>query len=360
MSASLQALHSWQSWLERVDSLDWQSLTDLRGWYPVTLSQAREDSEDANEDANESVYLYRMNGTHFTEPFFEDSLRRVARHERAICRVPLTALANAVGKLQCIAPTAFVFHVSRCGSTLMTQMLSALPIFVVISEPPVIDAYFSFRHHQANDQGKWNDALLVQLIAMLAQKRHKDEQHVVLKLDSWHMPWMPLLYTMFPQTRIVLLYREPQQVLASHQRQAGMHMVPGLIDTGRLSVSPVDLNGLAAADLPGYRARVLTAIYASAVAAVKSLRAVDAMNERIKLVNYNTLPDTMLNDLLPWLGVELDAAEKQAMLARTRYHAKNTAVPFKGDPVAGDSVPQQSDDADTQRLAMLYAALEAL
>ena len=35
-----------------------------------------------------------------------------------------------------IDPTGFIFHLARCGSTLVSQMLAALPEHIVLSEAP--------------------------------------------------------------------------------------------------------------------------------------------------------------------------------------------------------------------------------
>jgi hypothetical protein len=39
-----------------------------------------------------------------------------------------------------LPPTGFIFHMSRCGSTLVSQMLASIPDNVVISEAGPIDA----------------------------------------------------------------------------------------------------------------------------------------------------------------------------------------------------------------------------
>src|SRR5262249_22714547 len=68
-----------------------------------------------------------------TEPFFSDSL--------GICRrTPFARLFEHHTPLELssdgAAPSGFIFHMSRCGSTLIAQMLAALPRAVVISEAP--------------------------------------------------------------------------------------------------------------------------------------------------------------------------------------------------------------------------------
>jgi len=49
-------------------------------------------------------------------------------------RTPLAALGDYAASNPGIAPDGFIFHVSRCGSTLVSQMLAALPDSIVLSE----------------------------------------------------------------------------------------------------------------------------------------------------------------------------------------------------------------------------------
>ena len=56
-------------------------------------------------------------------------------------RTPVEVLTRWREERPGLAPTGFVFHLSRCGSTLVSQMLAALPQNVVLSEAgPINDA----------------------------------------------------------------------------------------------------------------------------------------------------------------------------------------------------------------------------
>lgn len=283
-------------------------LPSLRGWFPVTL------------DANPAVLWWRHLGERrFTEPFFVDTLARQASPERRVCRTPLSALRDLPDS---VPPTAFIFHVSRCGSTLLTQMLATLSTCTVMSEPPVLDAFFRLHHHRPEQSG--GIETLRGLVAALGQRRRADEKHLVIKFDCWHMPWMPFVREAFPGTPIVLLQRDPAQVLASHRRQRGPQMVPGLLDTSRLRI---DASGLAPGDLDGYSVRVLDAILCEASMAIPAARPL--------VLDYARLPDALWTDLMPAWGVTISPAESQAMQARSRLHAKHANTPFEGDAVEG-------------------------
>ena len=166
-----------------------------------------------------------------------------------------------------------------------------------------------------------------------------------MKLDSWHTPWIPFLRSVFPDTLLLFLYRDPYEVLASHRRQRGPQMVPGLLDTSLLQIERV---GLDAADIDGYAARVLGAIYRQALQS--------ASRERLVLVNYRQLPQVLWTELLPRMGVYCTAAEERAMEMRARFHSKNTAQVFHRDIESASGKPH----AEVGGATRCYEQLEAL
>lgn len=325
--------------LLRGEVVDWQTLDTLLGWFPVTI--------DASDKSAEPQVWWRWMGSRsLTAAFFQDSLAAQPAAERRVCSTPLSALQGMGDEFEnSVLPTAFVFHVSRCGSTLLTQMLVELPHCLALSEPPVLDAFFRLHHSQPERSG--GEKTFRQLLAALGQRRTGQEQHLVLKFDSWHTPWMPFVRSVFPATPLMFLYRQPDEVLASHRRQRGQHMVPGLLDTSLLLP---DFAGLALADLDAYAQRVLLAVYRAALESAKCSQAT--------LVNYRQLPDAVWTQLLPLWGIKPDAEHEAKLKARAGFHSKHAGLKFDGDPAAA---PSSGWPAQHQNLLSdLYAELENL
>ena len=151
---------------------------------------------------------------------------------------------------------------SRCGSTLVSQMLAALPSNIVVSEASPIDTVVQagrWRPDLSEDrQALW----LNSIIGALGQKRSGNEQRYFVKLDCWHTLALPLFRRAFPAVPWVFLYRDPVEVLVSQLRIPGTQMIPG-------SVGP-DLYGLERSYGPGtaedYYAQVLAKVTEPAVA----------------------------------------------------------------------------------------------
>lgn len=295
------------------------TLDSLRDWFPIAL------------DGAEVGWRYLPG--RFTAPFFADTLTAQERAERRVCRTPHDWLERTG---PAIPPSAFVFHASRCGSTLLSQMLAGLPQCVVLSEPPVIDD-FLIRYGAAPPEIAVPG--LRRLLRALGQQRH-GETHFIIKLDSWHLPHLPLLRAAFPETPFWFLYREPHAILESHRRQRGPQMVPGLVLPAEFGAN------LAPGDLDGWCARVIAHLYEHALAHAGELR----------LLDYRQLPSIVWDALLGELGIDCTPQQLAAMRGRAGFHAKSAGAPFAGDPPASTTTAPHL----LAMLAPLYAQLEAL
>lgn len=323
--------------------VDPSSLTSLHGWFPVAIDDS---------DAAQTQLCWRYLGDQrLTAAFFEDSFAGQPSHERRLCRTPLQGLSNLP---EAVAPSAFIFHVSRCGSTLLTQMLATLPQCIVASEPPVLDTFFRLHQHHPDRSGGAHGLRL--LITALGQQRDPLERHFFVKLDSWHMPWLPWLRRLFPQTPCVLLYRDPAQVLASHRRQRGAHMVPGLVDLSALQLSTCHL---APGDLEGFAEHVLAGILHSACAVVQQDQETATQDNPIILLNYQQLPEVLWTELLTKFQLSCNPDELATLQARARRHAKRPHQTFDGDAPAA-TISGRIPISNQSPVHLAYLTLEQL
>ena len=319
--------------LAKGETVAWHEGMDLRRWYPLFAQRDAQTGEV-------SLCWRDLGRQPFNEPFFVNTLTRQPHEERRVCHTPLAALAT-LG--DCLAPDAFIFHVSRCGSTLLTQLLTTLPQCVVLSEPTVIDSLLLLHHDGM--VGSDSIALLRQAILALGQRRTGEETHFFIKFDCWHIHNLTLLRQAFPDTPCLFLYREPQAVLASHQHQRGPQMIPGMLHPALL---PLSAHQLAPGDHDGYASVVLSSLFMAAQP--------HAAAGQLQLINYNQLPGMVLDDLLPRFSITPTAGQLQAMRERGGVHAKYGTV-FHGDapPHAAGSLP-----AMAEQIQACYQALEAL
>jgi hypothetical protein len=322
--------------LARGETVAWHEGMDLRGWYPLYV-------ERGETLANAAMCWRDLGKTPFNDAFFVNTLARQPHEERRVCRTPLAALAMAATLDDALAPDAFIFHLSRCGSTLLSQLLASLPQCIVMSEPPVVDSLLRL-YHDSGDPAA-SIALLRQAILALGQRRSGEESHFIIKFDCWHIHSLDLLRQAFPGTPCLFVYREPLAVLASHQRQRGPQMVPGMLHPAQL---PLPAHQLAPGDIDGYTGLVLASLFNAALP--------HAAAGQLQLIDYKQLPDILFSDLLARFRIVPTPEQLQAMRARGGVHAKYGTTYHGDPPVAAASCLT----AIAAQLQPGYLALEAL
>ena len=185
-----------------------------------------------------------------SEPFYSQTMANVrqAPFNRFLpVATSIDALERWVASRPGLPVVGVIAHVSRCGSTLVTQSLAGLPSLVVASEPPPFDAIVREGPPDldVSTRIRWIRAMA----GALGQRRGGDETGFVLKLDSWHLASMPLLVEAFRDVPRVIVFRDPTAVLSSHLRTPGLQM------SGTVG-APFDAIPMGGLSQPEYRGRV--------------------------------------------------------------------------------------------------------
>ena len=306
------------------------------GWLPV---------EVAWDGARHTIEWAHFGRRRLVEPFYEGSLRAVQRlpfNRLFRFRTPLAHLETSAPGLTSRKPDGFIFHMSRCGSTLAAQMLASLDGHIVVSEAPPLDAVVQLcRVDEAA-----HEPLLRAMVGALGQVRNPDETRYFVKLDSWHILALPLFRRAFPDTPWTFLYRDPVEVMVSQARQRGVQMVPDFVPPGHYGL-----------DLPGgvpnedYWARVLAVICQAAADG-------HARGGGL-LVNYRQLPDALVSSILPHFGIATTTAERHAMAQAAVRDAKAPSFDFAADSATKQLAATQAVQAACARhLAGVYGRLE--
>ena len=280
-----------------------------------------------------------------TDPFFEQTVDRAMRQPFNLLfshRTPLHELEPA--QTADLNLAGLIFHMSRCGSTVVSQMLAALDRNVVLSEPAALDQVVRLPARLPDMRDRLVP-LMRGMVAALGRRRHA-ERDLVIKLDAWHVLLLPLFRRAFPTVPWVFVYREPLEVLASLARSRPAQMLPGWIPPSLLSPDAVG----AAADVDAYAAQVL-ACYLRA--------ALDGFADGGLLVEYRELPD--IGRIIAHFGLHYGDAELAAMRAAALQDAKSPRVRFRPDGAAkrDEASAEMRLLADTH-LAPLHARLDAL
>ena len=263
-------------------------------------------------------------------------------------QTPLAMLSDWAARLPTIQPSGFIFHMSRCGSTLAAQMLAASPANIVVSEAAPIDGVAQLARHDPAYAGEAGETLLRDMVGVFGQIREPHARRLFIKLDCWHALMLPLFRRAFPDTPWVFLYREPLEVMVSQMRQRGSQMVPQFVPP---SFYGIDLStGVPDED---YCAQVLAAICEAALDGA-------GLGGGL-MVNYHELPQALVTKILPHFGVTPAPGELDLMTAAAQFDAKSPGSEFRPDSAQkrAEAKPAIAEIC-ARRLDHSYRRLEAL
>ena len=223
-----------------------------------------------------------------------------------------------------------LFHVSRCGSTLVSRMFGALPDHLVVSEAPVLDdilrgARADTRVSDA-DRARW----LRHAVAAFVASQAEPSGRVVVKLDAWHLFALPLVRQAFPDVPLVFVHRDPLEVLVSLMGQPSLTIVRDTVTPEEIGIPRETRDALSR---EAHAAAVLGALYREAA----------RHRHQVTPLAYSALPDAVWTSL-PWGPVPV--ADVDRMRVAAGADAKMPGVAF---------VP----DSDRKRAAASPAVREA-
>jgi hypothetical protein len=293
--------------------------TDLEGRVPYKMHVA--------DDGSVYFRWIYVGEKRSTEPFFEQTIATcLSLPQNSDRPMPLTTaevLIEQASRADATTVPVFIYHVSRCGSTLMGQMLVRDPRVIVLSEVPLLDSILRLSPDAKTDQNLPVKELFDAVITLLTRARSGRETHVFAKTDSWHVLFDRQLREWYPEVPFILLYRSPAEVIASHNRLPGMHAVPGLLPAGWFDLEQNDVTAMGRGE---YLAHVLRAYYLRYISMLRT-------DNYVVPISYHDGPAVMLNTASRICGMQFSPEVMQFMLERSAFHSKNSAIPFTGDEV---------------------------
>lgn len=274
------------------------------------------------------------------EPFFDETISAcLSLPENSTMPYTTDGTMMERSKLvDAVSPAAFIFHISRCGSTLLAQLLCIDERFIVLSEVPILDQVlrlpFSGRKNSSDV-----DKLFSALLRLLGQRRNGKEEYLFVKTDSWHLMFFEILRRLFPGISALLLYRSPGDVIRSHQKLRGMHAVPGPLEREIFGFEE-SVNEL----FPDqYLERVLESYF-------KKCLDILATDNYSKALSYHDGALKMLHDTISVCAISMRADVLAQMEDRTMHHSK-----YPGNKFAPETFV---NEASSKTVTELFEQLE--
>jgi hypothetical protein len=319
------------------------ALTDFRGWMPV-------DAVVVN--GRPGLTWMDMSGVSLAEPFFQQTVNKLKaqhpdREERFTEFDTLVQLA-----FDSVSPSGFIFHSSRCGSTLLANACRAIDGSVVLSEPGAIDKLVA-RFITDTDEHRTKETLysifLRTVVSALGQKRTGDERYLFVKFACCSVSQIERIRRIWPNVPWVFLYRDPVETIVSNIQnppawlQDDDHRVLASI-TG---TSPDEVAEMTPEELC---ARSIGSFFTSAYGAYDAHR---VANDRALLLNYTQLNLTEIANVLQFFGVRPAAGEMDNIARQTQKYSK--AASGEHAFVADAEAKQQAATAHVREMAERWA-----
>jgi hypothetical protein len=314
----------------------------LDGWIPIAIAWG---------ESGPTVDWVRLGDIRFEDPFFADTMTRCL--ERPFNRVfrrktKLEWLGKFARARPGLVPSGFIFHMSRCGSTVVSRALASRPDVLVLSEAGPIDAVLRSRLRDPGVTDEQRVDWLRWIVSALGRPQNARQTTYVLKLDAWQTADLALFERAFPGIPWVYIYRDPVEVLISHMRSTS-YIMSAANAPALLGMRVTDAIRIPRAE---YCARVLSRVG-------EALLAHGVVAEQ--LVDYRELPDAVWSRIAPHFGIACTAADIEMMHRSASAHAKRPNFPFEADTEEkrGAAGPEVRDEA-AQWLAHIYARLSTI
>ena len=304
---------------------------DLRGWTPIRVEW---------HDRRPVVDWCHTEGVDFTDPFFGETVQRCLRQPfRLLFRRETTIerVGRHVAEHPGLPPAGFVFHLSRCGSTLVAQMLAAVGDHLVLSEPGPVDSVL--RANQADpDLADAERATWLRWIVGALGQGNGHQSRLFVKFDAWSTLELALVRRAFPDVPWLFLFRDPVEVLVSQSRRYGAHVLPGVLPAATFGLPPAAAANMA---LVEYAARVLARICESALAWEH--------DPLVTFADYADLPGLVFSDLLPAWSLAVSEPDLARMATAATRDAKIPGLEFDRAEAARRPTPSPAIEAAAER-----------
>lgn len=283
-------------------------ISSLKGWLPV-------DAVVVN--GRPGLWWMDMSGVSLTEPFFQQTVER-AKADGSGRRELFTefdVLLQFEKLWDGVQPTGFIFHSSRCGSTLLANACRVMSNSIVLSEANAIDKLIARFITDAAEGGVKESLYSVFLrgvVHALGQRRTGAEKHLFIKFACSSFSQIDRIRRIWPNVPWLFLYRNPTEIIVSNIND----VPPWLIDPDRrvlasiISASP---DAVAEMSLEELCARTVGSLYTTA----NRLANTGGM-----LLNYSQLSVPVITGVLSFFNVHPSVEELEMIAGRSGIYSK--------------------------------------
>ena len=254
-----------------------------------------------------------MSGISLTEPFFQQTVERARKDKRRERFTEFDVLLTLEQQLDSVEPTGFIFHSSRCGSTLVANACRAVSNAIVLSEANAIDKLIARFITDADNPVKESlySVFLRGVVHALAQRRSAGAQHLFIKFACCSFAQLERIKRIWPNVPWLFLYRDPVETIVSNLRD----VPPWLIDKDRRVLSSI-IGDEGEMSLEELCARTIGSLYSTAY---------KLANGNGMLLNYKQLSVPVIASVLSFFKVNLSSEELETITRTSGVYSKEVS-----------------------------------
>lgn len=258
-----------------------------------------------------------MAGVNLTEPFFQQTVDRLkSEHpERREVFAEFDLLVQLEKTFDSIPPSGFIFHSSRCGSTLLANACRTIDGAIVLSEPPPVDKLIARFITDAGQDGAKEilySVFLRGVVGALAQRRSGPERHLFIKFACCSVAQIDRVRRIWPSVPWVFLYRDPVETIVSNLQNRPAWL---LDQDRRVLATIIGSSATAVTEMSAEElcARSIGSFYSTAHRVA---------NDSGLLLNYNQLSLAEISNVLQFFGVRPAATEMETIARQRQTYSK--------------------------------------
>ena len=284
------------------------------GWMPVNAVVV---------DGRPGLLWMQMADVSFAEPFFQQTVERVraAHPEREERFTEFDALLQLDKVVPHVEPAGFIFHSSRCGSTLLANACRALNDSIVLSEPNAIDKLVARLITDAGDPVRESLYSVFLRAAVNALAQHQPASRVFIKFSCCSISQLERIKRIWPRVPWVFLYRDPVETIVSNVSNPPAWL---LDEDHRIlaHITGTAPEEVAEMSLEERCARSIGSFFSTAHTLANDTRL---------LLNYNQLSLPAISSILDFFNVRPSREELERIASGTRIYSKHATRDFVPD-----------------------------
>lgn len=281
---------------------------NLKGWLPVDAVVV---------DGRPGLGWMDMTGVSLSEPFFQQTVERAKADHRRELFTEFDVLLRLEKQLDSVPPTGFIFHSSRCGSTLVANACRAISNSIVLSEANAIDKLIARFITDADSAVKESlySVFLRGVVHALAQRQTGTEKHLFVKFACCSFAQLERIKRIWPNVPWLFLYRDPVETIVSNLRD----VPPWLVDNDHrvlASITGAYPAAIAEKTLEELCARTIGSLYTTAY---------NLANDDSMLLNYRQLSVPVIASVLNFFKISVSTKELATISRMNGVYSKEAS-----------------------------------